>query len=201
MRASLFNGFKPRKEDAMSHVEEQAWIHRAQAGDPEAFAALVEYYRDPIYRVLRALTQNTHAAEDLTQEVFLKAWAKLKTFKQGACLRPWLTRIARNAFLNSRRGKQYTTPHLRLQDTLAAREPGPVAVLETQETQTMVDAAVDRLPHKYQMAFLLRTREEQPFLEIAQALSITAATARWHVFQARQQLLQNLGPLLDRKRS
>jgi RNA polymerase sigma-70 factor, ECF subfamily len=185
----------------MHHPEEERWIGRAQAGDREAFAALVDCHRPSIYRLLHGMAGSIHAAEDLTQEVFLKAWASLHTFKPGTYFGAWLSRIARNVFLNSRRGKRFTIPHRDLPETLPAAEPDPLAVLLSAETQTLVDRAVAGLPGTCRAAFLLRTREELPFPEIAKALSLTAATARWHFFRARHVLAKKLGPLLEKATS
>jgi RNA polymerase sigma-70 factor (ECF subfamily) len=181
----------------MHHPEEHNWICRAQAGDREAFAALVHEYRPSIYRLLYGLTQNAHAAEDLEQEVFLKAWVHLKSFKPGSRFWPWLARIARNTFLNTRRGRRGAARHYPLPDSLAAHDPDPVAALLTEETQAMMEAALDRLPVTSRAAFLLRTRERMPFVGVAQELSLTAATARWHVFRARRLLRQKLKPFLE----
>jgi RNA polymerase sigma-70 factor (ECF subfamily) len=184
-------------ETQVAEPEEQTWIRQAQAGDREAFASLVECYWMQIFRCLYSLSQNTHAAEDLTQEVFLKALAKLKSFKPGSHFRAWLFRIAHNSFLNSRRGPRIAARPQPLSHGLTARQPDPMTTLATHETLALVEAAVDRLPVRYRMALLLRAREQLPFLEIGQILSVTTATARWHVFKARHLLLQELGAILN----
>jgi len=194
-REQALSGHYEPPEDHMSHLEEPALIQRAQAGDREAYAALIETYWNVIYGQLLGMTRNTHAAEDLTQDVFLKAWAKLKSFTTGTHFRAWLARIGRNAFLNSRRDRRMTTSNERIEKSLIARDPSPMAVLASRETQSMVEAETARLPPTSQAAFWMRTRDELPFLEVGRALRITAATARWHVFQARQTLQKRLQPM------
>ena len=183
----------------MHESQEQMWIQRAQAGDREAFAALVETYWLRIHRWLFGLTRNSHAAEDLTQDVFLKGWAKLHTFTAGTYFRAWLFRLAGNCFLDSRRGPR-GQPTLALPPATAGRDPDPVATLCSRETQTQVEAALGRLPLKFRAPFLLRMQEELSFQEIAGALGLTEETARWRVFKARKLLLKDLGPALDRTR-
>jgi RNA polymerase sigma-70 factor (ECF subfamily) len=187
------------KEIAMLHHEENRWIGRAQAGDKEAFAALVDCYRPSIFRLLQGMAGSVHAAEDLTQETFLKAWANLHSFKPGTYFGAWLSRIGRNVFLNSRRGKRFSIPHRDLPETLATGDPDPLAVLVTKETQSVVERAVAGLSGTSRAAFLLRTREDLPFPEIGRILSLTAATARWHFFRARNVLAKKLGPVLEKK--
>jgi len=185
--------------EPVAQPEEQTWIGRAQAGDRDAFAALVERYWARLYRWLYVLTGRSHAAEDLAQEVFLKAWARLKSFQAGGHFRAWLFRIANNCLIDSRRGARAVPPQ-RLPEHLTARDPGPVAALLSRETHLLVQDALKRLPVKFRAAFLLRTQEELSFQEIAQALALTEETARWRVFKARRFLLKELGAALDGKK-
>jgi RNA polymerase sigma-70 factor, ECF subfamily len=181
----------------MNQPEETTLVRRAQAGDQEAFMTLIERYRRLVYRLLLASTNNAHAAEDLAQDVILKAWTNLKSFQPGTCFRAWLTRIARNTFLNSQRKKCAGVGRDGVMRTLATREPGPVAVLLARETLSLVEAAEAKLPATTRAAFCLRMQEDLPFKEVGQALSLTAATARWHVFQARRLLQQRLRRLVS----
>src|SRR5229473_3918417 len=82
------------REDTKLLGEEHVLIHAAQKGDRDAFAVLVERYWDRLYRWLYHLTHNRHAAEDVAQETFLKAFAGLASFKAGTNFRAWLFRIA-----------------------------------------------------------------------------------------------------------
>jgi RNA polymerase sigma-70 factor (ECF subfamily) len=177
--------------------EEQSWIHLSQQGDREAFARLVERYWVRIYRWLLGMTRNAHAAEDLTQDAFLKAWGKLATFQAGTHFRAWLFRLAMNCFLDSRRGPRGNQPRS-LPAAAAGREPEPVATLLSQETHTLVEAALERLPLPFRAPVLLRLQEELSFQEIGRVLGLTEETARWRVFKARQLLLKDLGPVLDK---
>jgi RNA polymerase sigma-70 factor (ECF subfamily) len=177
--------------------EEQAWILRAQAGDREAFARLVERYWVRVYRWLLGLARNAHVAEDLTQDAFVKTWSKLTTFQAGTHFRAWLFRLAMNCFLDSRRGPRSNRVES-LPATATTRDPDPVTLLLSEETQTLVQTALDQLPVQFRAPFLLRMQEELSFQEIARVLDLTEETARWRVFKARKLLVKELGPALDR---
>jgi RNA polymerase sigma-70 factor (ECF subfamily) len=177
-------------------ADENGLIARAQAGDRDAFAALVERYWDGLYRWLFHLTHDAHAAEDYAQETFLKAYRGLGTFRPGSHFRAWLFRIAHNSFLNGRR--QAARMGQPFPDGIADREAGPVELAVSRETLQLLARAVGRLPTEFRAAFLLRVEEGLSFREIARVLEITEETARWRVFKARQKLMSVLAPSLDR---
>jgi len=185
-----------RSEGRVGHEEEQLCIRRSQAGDGTAFAWLVNTYWPCIQRWLQSLTQDVQAAEDLTQEVFLKAWSALASFTPGTNFRAWLFCIARHCLIDSRRcGRSLAAQ--RLPDECPGREAGPVRTLIGRETQTLIQEAVGRLPVVFRAPFLLRTQEELSYQEIARVLDLTEETVRWRVFKARKMLLKVLGKALD----
>jgi RNA polymerase sigma-70 factor (ECF subfamily) len=171
-------------------------VAAAQAGDRQAFAALVRRYWPGVFRWLYGLTHHTHKAEDLTQEVFLRAWISLGSLQAGSSFRAWLFRIARNSLIDSARGPRGIPPRP-LPEAAADRDPGPVATAIAQESLTLVQQACARLPETYRSALLLWTQEDFSYSEIAHALEITEETARWRVCKARKLLLNELGPYLD----
>jgi RNA polymerase sigma-70 factor, ECF subfamily len=177
-------------------ADEHGLISRAQAGDRDAFATLVERYWDGLYRWLFHLTHDPHTAEDLAQETFLKAYRGLGTFRPGSHFRAWLFRIAHNSFLNGRRHTARTAQPM--PEGLADADPGPAEQVVSRETLQMLARAVGRLPTEFRAAFLLRVEEGLSFREIARVLEITEETARWRVFKARQKLMTVLAPQLDR---
>jgi RNA polymerase sigma-70 factor (ECF subfamily) len=179
----------------VSHPDETELIRKAQAGAREAFAGLVESYWVRLYRWLYHLTHDRHTAEDVAQDTFLKAFARLDSFRPGTRFQAWLFRIAHNTFLNqqrrSKRVRQTFPEHL-----LSAAE-GPAEEVMSREALLLLARAVGRLPSDFRAAFLLRVEEELSFREIAEVLEITEETARWRVFKARQKLMETLGPHLE----
>ena len=180
----------------MEKALEDTLVRRAQQGDRPAFMALVEHYWGRLYRWLLGLARCPHAAEDLAQDAFLRAWTMLDTFQAGTSFRAWLFRIGGNRFLDTRRGPR-GKPTRPLPASLSQHEPGPVGVVIAQECQAQVEQAIARLPLPLRSAFLLRTQEGMPFAEIAHTLGVTEETVRWRLFKARQQLLRELREYLD----
>ncbi|MCS6864805.1 MAG: sigma-70 family RNA polymerase sigma factor [Gemmataceae bacterium] len=173
--------------------EEAETIRAAQRGNRAAFAQLVERYWDRLYRWLYHLTRNRHAAEDLTQETFLRALAAIKSFRPGSNFRAWVFRIGHNNFVNQKRAERRTKHPL--------PDDGAVPAMATTELDTenremlaVVQKAVAELPADFRIALQLRVDEELSFREVAQILGITEETARWRVFKARQKLMKVLAP-------
>ena len=178
--------------------DEQVLVSRAQKGDRQAFAALVEQYWDGLYRWLYHVTHHRQAAEDLAQEAFLKALAGLDSFRAGSNFRAWLFRIAYNSFLNQRRGE--ARARQLFPDTVPSPQHGPDEQVMSRENLQVLTRAVGRLPPDFRAAFLLRVEEGLSFREIASVLETTEETARWRVFKARQKLMDVLAPQLDREK-
>lgn len=174
--------------------DEADLIRAAQAGDRPAFAALIDRYWDRLYRWICRLTRDPAAAEDITQETFLKAFAAVGRFEPGSNFRAWLFRIAHNNFVNQRRALRHNRQPLVPE---AAEEPrGPVGETLTREALRLIADAVAKLPSDFRGALTLRVEEGLSFRDIAAVMSITEETARWRVFKARQKLMTVLAPEL-----
>ncbi len=184
-----------RETDPLLPDEETEWIRAAQTGDRDAFARLLERYWDRLYRWLYHLTRDRHAAEDLTQETFLKALGAMQSFRAGTNFRAWIFRIGHNSFVNQKRSQKRTKQPLS-EDTAAPDIGGAEAAMENRETLEVVGKAVAELPDDFRSALLLRVEEELSFREVAKILGVTEETARWRVFKARQKLMKVLAPEL-----
>jgi RNA polymerase sigma-70 factor (ECF subfamily) len=181
-----------------SSPEDEEWLSELRSGGRQAFALLVERYWPRVYRWLFGLTGQRHLAEDLAQEVFLRAWTGLATLRNGQSLRPWLFRVARNCLIDSRRRARPEPAPVR-PDAIASREPGPLAQVMHKEAGTVLQRACARLPLPYRAALLLWTQEGLSYAEIAVALAVSEETARWRVCKARKLLLKWLGPYLHKE--
>ena len=174
---------------------EAEWIRAAQAGDRSAFARLVERYWDNLYRWLYHLTRDRHAAEDLTQETFLKALAGVGSFRPGSNFRAWVYRIGHNNFVNLKRANR--RPRVALPEDAAGPEVGGAEdAAGNREALEVVGRAVADLPPDFRAALMLRVEEGLSFREVAKVLGTTEETARWRVFKARQKLMKVLAPEL-----
>jgi RNA polymerase sigma-70 factor (ECF subfamily) len=169
----------------------------AGAAADEAERWVAEHW-DAVYALTYRLTASAHDAEDLSQETFLKAIERRSSFQSGSNVRAWLMRIATNAFLDRQRRRKVMKLAPPTDDQSAAREPGsdrtpaPGHAMEAREVHASVERAIAELAETPRLIFVLRSLEEMSFRDIAEALSLTEETARWHMMQARRQLLAKL---------
>ncbi len=158
-----------------------------------AMAAWVNVYWTAVYDLLYRMAGQQHEAEDLTQETFLRAAQRRDSFTAGTNARAWLMRIATNAFLDSRRRKKVArTQPMMDEANLPAANVGLAGDLNNQELGAALATALQQLPEAPRAVFLLRTREELSFKEIAQAVGGTEENARWQMLQARRKLMESL---------
>ena len=156
------------------------------------FDEMVERHWECVYRLLHHLCggggRNVHDAQDLAQETFLKAMSARASFTEGTNLRAWLLRIASNAFLDFRRRKKTARAMpLEVEPPVMARDSAADS-----EVMAMMNQAISELDETQRTVFLLRTREDCSFREIAEILQTSEETARWHMMQARRKLMSKL---------
>ena len=165
-------------------------LERLVQGDREAFAQLVMFYNEALYRWVARLTGNSHAAEDLVQDTFVRAYQAITRLRPDTNLKAWLFRIAHNAYANwvrNRKGRNSTLP-----DEVLDTQAGPEELAQENETSQKLQQAIDKLPEEWKAALLLRIEEDMAFGEMAIALGTTEETARWRVYKARQKLMETL---------
>lgn len=162
-------------------------------GSRGAFALLFEKYRGPVFHFARRMLRDEAAAEDLSQEVFLKVAGAADRYEPTTRFRTWLFTIARNACLNSFRRPRMAPLAPSAPDHRAV---DPAAALSRGESERCVEEAISRLPEPLREAFLLRFRHAMDYEEIAQVTGVPVSTARTHVHRARLRLAEDLQELL-----
>lgn len=179
-------------------------IRQAQAGDLGAFEELVAIYQDRVVTMGYYLTGSRADAEDLAQEVFVRAYISLKGFRHGADLGTWLHRIALNQWSNMKRGRKFPNV-LSLDDpvqteqgefarTVASADLGgdPSAALEGKELQGLVQQALRSLPDEQRVVLVLREIEGFSYEEIAKITSCSLGTVKSRMSRARQGLREKI---------
>ena len=182
---------------------EHELIERAQAGDRDAFCALAERYERRIYSLALHYSRRPADAEDLAQEVWLRAYRALDGFRAEASFYTWLRQITINVFLNQRRGllrAQHGAP-ARLLELDAPDTPAETAAhayeieaaLHDKLLVAQVMGALAELTAQQRLIFLLKHHEGMTYEEIARALDCAPGTVKKALFRAVEKLRARLG--------
>jgi len=175
-------------------------IHKAQKGDQDAFAALVDVHQRYIYNLAFRVVKDENEALDLTQETFIRAWTALPNFKGQSQLRTWLYRIVTNLCYNR-------LPNLRrslndlgddvMEDIPESTFNAPAQETESNETRRYLHQAIENLDENYRLLITLRYQNELSYDEIASTLNLPLGTVKTGIFRAKEQLRKTLVQLED----
>jgi RNA polymerase sigma-70 factor (ECF subfamily) len=161
-------------------------VRRARQGDVAAFEIVYRVHAAPIYRLCRRMIGDDAQARDLVQDVFVRAWERLTTFREQSAFATWLHRLGVNVVLEHMRSrKRDDARHTEADDFLAS----PGSLLEQVHTRMDLDAALARLPRGARTVFLLHDIEGYSHDEIAQMTGIAPGTARAQLWRARRALM------------
>lgn len=177
-------------------------LEALQAGDRAEFARLVDAYSTQIYRLALKMLADEQDAEDVLQNTFMKALQSIKSFEGRSSLATWLYRIAVNEALMALRRHKPTVPvpmdYEDDEDEL--QHPTqftdwcclPEEDLLSAESKKHLDKAIQKLPEKLRVVFLLRDVEGLSIRETSEALDLTETAVKTRLLRARLQLREQL---------
>jgi len=187
-------------------VDETRLVTELQAGSETAFDWLVTHYHAPVYNLILSMLGDVADAADGTQEVFLKAFRGIRSFRQGSSLKTWLYRIAIREALNH---KRWFKRHLQKNVSIDAEPEEGHAAIEIEdlaatpfeqfaahEIQAAVQNALQEIPEVFRSAVILRDLEGLSYEEIAEVLECSAGTVKSRILRGRRALKDLLEPLL-----
>jgi len=165
--------------------EDLGLVRHSLAGDRSAFERIVEKYQKTVFNVALRMTHEAGDAEDIAQEVFLKAYERLKSFNPKYKFFSWLYRIAVNESLNSlERKKRYQG----LDEQLTVQGPDLDETVEANERSRKIEDAMMELNVDHRAVVVLKHFEGFSYEEIAQILEISEKKVKSRLFTARQVL-------------
>ncbi len=184
-------------------------VKLTKEGHLEAFESLIGRYKDKVYNIAFSFTANASESDDIAQNVFLKIYSNLNSFKEEAAFSTWMYRITVNECYNGLK-KRKNTPlpidaeikageDLTLKDVLEDKKANVEKILISEEAQKAVRQCIAALPAKYKMIVTLREIEDLQYEEIADAMDISVNKVKVWLFRAREKLkklLKKQGNLL-----
>lgn len=186
----------------MSDIEDEL-IRRAQSADVDAFCLLAQRFERRIYSLALHYCHNPQDAEDLSQEVWLKSYQALSTFRGESSFYTWLRKITINCFLNHQRASSFRwrgqTTGVQLLDVDAIDDHEPRAHAADSENALLDRIMVEKVMHalselspQQRLIFLLKHHEGMTYEEIAKAIGCSTGTAKKSVSRAVIKLREHL---------
>jgi len=191
--------------------EDAPLVDRARAGDAGAFEVLVRRHQRWVFTLALRMLGNTAEAEDMAQEIFLKAYRGLKGFKGASRFSTWLHTIASHHCLNSleaRRRQPLAHQHGSNRAGHSSHDPPPIldhladpapradSLLEQADLARTVQAALAELTEDHRIVLVLRDIQGLSYDEIARTLGLELGTVRSRLHRARMEMRTRLGPRL-----
>lgn len=193
----------------MPQVDDLVLVELVRKGDTAAFDELVSRYENKVYRLAIKLTRNEALAEEVLQEVFIRVYEKLDTFRGESAFSSWLYRIAANACfakLNLEKKHQHAdldeiTPQAEqaLRELQEAGPEAPDRSLLSREALEVINRSIERLPEDFRVVILMRDVEGMDNEEVARILDLSVPAVKSRLHRARLLLRKRLAGYFDRE--
>lgn len=177
-------------------------INEVKSGDTQAFAELVELYKDKVYQISYRMVGNAHEAQDIAQEAFLRAYTNIESFDTERKFSTWLFRIATNLCIDRLRKKKADfylddklpgSEDLTVESQIAAEQELPEDQVVSMELQEWIQKEIDKLPPKYRSAIILKYMEDLSLKEIGEILDLPISTVKTRIHRGREALRKKMG--------
>jgi RNA polymerase sigma-70 factor (ECF subfamily) len=172
-------------------LEDSALIERSLAGKRECFDVLFARHQSAVRKRIRSMAGRGPSEDDRVQQVFLKAWCHLSTFRSESSFRTWIIRIATNEVFQGYR-REHKSPLCAAEidlGTFSSNAESPLESLERKQEAESIRDAIARLPRMYREVLVMRYLEERSELETSRALAGSLASVKSRLFRARRMLL------------
>ncbi|QKS69824.1 RNA polymerase sigma factor SigW [Paenalkalicoccus suaedae] len=176
-------------------------VAEVKKGNQDAFAELMDLYKDKVYHIAYRMLGNSHEAQDVAQEAFLRAYTNIDSYDTNRKFSTWIFRIATNLSIDRIRKKK---PDFHLEDQVAgtedldyhsqfaADEDLPEDQVVQLEMQEWVQQEIMELPPKYRSAIILKYIEDLSLKEISEILNLPVATVKTRIHRGREALRKRL---------
>lgn len=172
----------------MADFNERDLVARCKAGDEAAFTQLVEHYQNLVFGVISRTVSDRGRVEDLAQDVFLRVYRGLPSFRGDSRLSTWVYRIAANACAQERQPRGVREISLDEDiDGRPLRQPASVdASFGDIELKDRLDKALARLPVRYRLLIAGHYFKEVQYEDLAEALELPLGTVKTHLHRAKR---------------
>lgn len=176
-------------------IADEELARQAALGDARAFEDLVERHQRYVFNLCLRIMGNYDLAAEMAQEVFLRAWRSIGSFRGDARFTTWLYTVAHNLCLNRLDGVQRDAYHRVSEDDAAeelgrlhSKEEDPAVAYDKKELKGSMHRLIEQLPPRYRAVITLFYLQELSYQEIAEVTGLPIGTVKTHLFRAKEML-------------
>ncbi len=186
----------------MEYRDDSYYIGKVLNGQTDEFANLINKHKEMVFSIARQITRNREDAEEITQDVFLKAFRKLGSFRQASRFSTWLYRIAYNETISRVRKREIQTVELEDQYTGSITEEevqNELAGLDEAEQKALIDNALNRLTDEDRILVTMFYLQEQSIHEISMITGMTDTNVKVKLHRIRKRIYIEMNEIINKE--
>jgi len=198
-----------RAAEIVAEGDDLRLVQALRGGTEEAYEELLARFQQPVYTLALRLLEDQSEAGDVVQEVFLKVFRNIGSFRAQSTLKTWIYRITVNEAHNARRWRfRHKRREVELdpaaedgrsfEDVVADRAQSPFEAVFDRERRALLDVALERLNPIFREAVVLRDIMDLSYEEIAKTLNVSMGTVKSRILRGREALREQLAGDLER---
>jgi RNA polymerase sigma factor (sigma-70 family) len=172
--------------------EESQWIEEVLSGNKQAYAQIINKYKNPLYATILRMTGNQQDAADLVQEAFIKIYHQLGKFDGKGSFSSWIYRVAINHCMDEFRKKRYKMERVEIKEEDFMDSHHPEVIFLKKEKHRQLEKLIAVLPEEERMILLMRYVNELSYNEIGELMSLPLSTVRNKLHRAKKKLRETI---------
>ncbi|MFC5602018.1 RNA polymerase sigma factor [Sporosarcina koreensis] len=172
--------------------DEQRLIQQVLAGDKQAYAHIINKYKNQLYATILRMTKNPQDAQDLVQDAFIKVYRNLGKYDASGSFSSWLYRVAINHCMDEFRKKRYSTIQVEIDEAKVVNREHPEVVFLKKEKSRQLERLIATLPEDERLIILLRYVNEISYEEIGEVMDVPLSTVRNKLHRAKKKMRETV---------
>jgi RNA polymerase sigma factor (sigma-70 family) len=172
--------------------EEIQWIQAILAGNKQAYAHIINKYKNQLYATILRMTRNPHDAQDLVQEAFVKVYHQLDKYEGKGSFSSWIYRVTINYCMDEFRKKRYKMKQVDIDEEALANPNHPEVIFLKKEEHRQLEKLIQTLPEDERLILLLRYVNELSYQEISELVEMPLTHVRNKLHRSKKKMRETV---------
>jgi RNA polymerase sigma-70 factor (ECF subfamily) len=169
-------------------ADEHQWVQEVLSGNKQAYAHIINKYKNQLYATILRMTKNPEDAQDLVQEAFIKVYNQLRRFDGKGSFSSWMYRVAINHCMDEFRKKRYQMKQIEVNEDKIINPNHPEIIFLKKEKSRQLERLIGTLPEDERMIILLRYVNELSYDEICNLIDVPLSQVRNKLHRAKKKM-------------